>query len=115
MSNPSKPRVIKDFEKLEESIQERIKLEYPRGFHRHLIQFSMADGRKVSALPFETDDRYYMVRMSVTEAKEIIASDDDYDDDGILKDDVQSEYEDKYDDDEGIDLDQIADEDGDDD
>ena len=108
MSSPSKPRVIKDFEKLEDSIQERIKLEYPRGFHRHLIQFSMADGRKVSALPFETEDRYYMVRMSVTEAKQIIREDDDYDEDGILKDDVQSEYEDKYDD---IDLDEIPDDD----
>ncbi|MDX1684748.1 MAG: hypothetical protein R3275_05880 [Saprospiraceae bacterium] len=113
MSTPSKPRVIKDFEKLDGDIQERIKLEYPRGFHRHLINFSMADGRKVSALPFETEDHYYMVRMSVTEAKQIIEKDDDYDDDGILRDDIQSEYEEKYDDE--IDLDQIADIDDDED
>lgn len=108
-SAPSKPKVIKDFEKLEESIQERIKLEYPKGFHRHLIKFSLPDGRQVSALPFETEDRYYMVRMSVTEAKQIIADDDDYDEDGILKDDIQSEYEEKYDDD--IDLDELSEED----
>lgn len=112
-SPPTKPKVIKDFEKLDESIQERIKLEYPRGFHRHLIKFSMADGRQVSALPFETEEKYYMVRMSVTEAKQIIAQDEDYDDEGILKDDIQSEYEEKYDDE--IDLDQIADVSDDDD
>ncbi|MDX1685392.1 MAG: hypothetical protein R3275_09155, partial [Saprospiraceae bacterium] len=59
------------------------------------------------------EDHYYMVRMSVTEAKQIIEKDDDYDDDGILRDDIQSEYEEKYDDE--IDLDQIADIDDDED
>ena len=98
MSSPSKPRVIKDFDRLDEAIQERIKLEYPRGFHRHLIKFRIPDGREVSALPFETDDRYYMVRMSISEARQIVAEDDDYDEDGILKEDVQSEYEERYED-----------------
>ncbi len=112
MSSPNKPRVIKDFDRLDESIQERIKLEYPRGFHRHLIKFKNAEGREVSALPFETEDRYYMVRMSVSEAHQIIADDDDYDDDGLLKDDIQSEYEEKYDvEDEPIDPDSLEDDD----
>ena len=35
----NKPRVIKDFEKLDIEIQEQIKLNYPYGFERHLIIF----------------------------------------------------------------------------
>ena len=96
----SKPRVIKDFEKLDEGIQEQIKLEYPLGFHKHLIYFTNAQGLKVSALPFETEEKYYLVRMSVTEAKQIIKEDEDYDDDGFLKDDIKEAYSEKHGDEE---------------
>jgi hypothetical protein len=34
--------------------------------------------------------------MTLDEAREIIYSDDDYDDDGILKNDVKEEFVDKY-------------------
>ena len=54
------------------------------------------DGKNVSALPFETDDKYYLIRMTLSEAERIIEDDDDYDDDGFLKDHVREEYEDKY-------------------
>ena len=63
----------------------------------------------VSALPFETDDRYYLIRMTVSEALEIIEDDDDYDKYGILKDEVKVEYEDKYD--LELDADEVADDD----
>ena len=92
----SKPRVIKDFEKLENKIQEQIKLVYPEGFSQHLITFSNKDGLLVSALPFETDEKYYLVRMTTQQAEDIISDDDDYDDEGTLKDESRSEYEDKY-------------------
>lgn len=94
----NKPRVIKDFEKLDQEMQERIKLTYPYGFDRHLITFKNIEGKFVSALPFETDDKYYLVRMTKAEAREIIEQDDDYDSDGILRGDVKEEYEDKYED-----------------
>lgn len=93
----SKPRVIKDYEKLDEAIQEQIKLNYPRGFEKHLIKFQNREGKMVSALPFEAEDKYYLVRMTVVEAKEIIREDDDYDDDGLLREDIKEVYEDKYD------------------
>ncbi len=92
----NKPRVIKDFDKLEENIQEQIKLSYPYGFADHLIRFTNKDGLYVSALPFETDEKYYLVRMTVAKAEEIIEDDDDFDDDGNLKDAVKEEYSDKY-------------------
>lgn len=94
----SKPRVIKDFEKLDPIIQEQIKMSYPHGFSRHLISFRNKDGRQVSALPFETDEKYYLVRMTVVEAREIIRQDEDYDDEGVLKIDVMEDYQDKYED-----------------
>ncbi len=51
-------------------------------------------------MPFETDDKYYLVRMTVYEAERIIEDDDDYDSTGSLKDSAKEEYESKYGDDE---------------
>jgi len=92
----SKPKVIKDFDKMDEALQEQIKLTYPNGFVDHLIRFTNKDGKLVSALPFETDEKYYLVRMTASEAKELIRDDTDYDGDGNLKEDIRDEYEDKY-------------------
>ncbi len=93
---PSKPRVIKDFEKLDDKIQEQIKLAYPYGFYESLIHFYDKEGKKVSALPFETDEKYYMIRMTREEAKAIIKDDEDFDTDGNLKEDIKDDYETKY-------------------
>jgi hypothetical protein len=109
MSDP-KPRVIKDYEKLDTAIQEQIKLVYPLGFSKHLISFYNKEGKKVSALPFETDDRYYLVRMTVEEAREIIRDDEDYDEDGVLRSEIKEEYEDKH-----SDVEYLVDEDTEDD
>lgn len=108
-----KIRVIQDFEKLSNELQEQIKLFYPEGFSQHLIRFTNKEGRKVSALPFETEDKYYMVRMTTSEAVDIILQDDDYDDEGLLKDHVKEEFEDKYSETEYID-DEYSDDDMDD-
>jgi len=91
-----KPRIIKDYEKLPTEIQEQIKINYPHGYHKKLIQFTDARGSKVSALPFETDDKYYLVRMTIAEARQIVEDDDDFDDDGLLKEERQDVYEDRY-------------------
>ena len=96
MNMNSKPRVIKDYEKLDEVIKEQIKLVYPNGFSQHLISFTNKDGMLVSALPFETDEKYYLVRMTTQEAIDIINDDDDYDDEGTLKDESREAYEGKY-------------------
>ena len=108
----SKPRVIKDFDKLDTSIQEQIKLQYPLGFSKHLITFKNAKGEVASALLFETEEVYYLVRMTKQKARDIIKQDNDYDDDGILKDEVRSDYTEKY---ENEDLEEIEEEFGSDD
>jgi hypothetical protein len=92
----SKQRIIQDFEKVSSEIQEQIKLVYPEGFSQHLISFIDKHGKTVYALPFETDEKYYMIRMTVDRAIQIIEEDSDYDDDGILKDDIKEKYQDEY-------------------
>jgi hypothetical protein len=92
----NKPRIIKDFEKLDPEIQEQIKLKYPDGFYTHLVYYTNREGQSVTALPFETEDKYYLVRMTIIQAKALIEEDEDYDIDGNLKDDARERYEDKY-------------------
>ena len=104
MAPINKHRVIKDYNKLDKALQEQIKLVYADGFADNLIHFFDKDGIKVTALPFETEDKYYMLRMTETEAVRIVDEDDDFDDDGFLKNEVKQDYEDKY-----SDLDHIAD------
>ena len=106
----NKPRVIKDYNKLDKDLQQQIKLLYADGFADHLIHFFDKDGIKVTVLPFETEDRYYMLRMTENEAVAIVEDDDDFDEDGFLKSEVKQEYEDKF-----AEMDNIADTDDDDD
>lgn len=107
-----KKRVIKDYEKLSEEIHEQIKLKYPFGFSQNLVAFTNKDGKRVSALPFETEDTYYLIRMTVHEALAIIEDDDDYDDDGMLREESREEYQDKYSDDMDDIVDDVADDSG---
>ena len=120
--NTNKPKIIKDYDKLDPEIQEKIKLEYPSGYSENLIYFNNKEGKRVSALPYETDDKYYLVRMTVYEAERIIEDDDDYDSTGSLKDSAKEEYENKYGDEDILDaeadvseIDDVADENYDDD
>lgn len=101
----SKPRLVKDYEKLTDEIQEQIKLAYPEGFSLNLISFTNKEGVKVSALPFETDEAYYLVRMTKQEATAIIEDDDDYDDDGYLREEIKLDLEEKH-----LDFDDLTDE-----
>ena len=87
----AKKRIVIDYEKLPDDIINRIKLEYPDGFEENLITFTNAKGMYVSALPFDTEEIYYLVRMTEKEARQIIKEDDDYDDDGKLRDDFEDD------------------------
>lgn len=96
MKSSNKPRVIQSYEKLSQEIQEQIKLYYPEGYMDNLIEFRNHNNEMVSALPFETDEKIYMVRMSIRKAQELIEEDTDFDDDGNLLDSKRESYEDKY-------------------
>jgi hypothetical protein len=103
MSTPNKPRVVTAFEKIDASVQQQIKLEYPEGFSQHLISFTNKDGERISALRFETEEKIYLIKMSKIVAEQLIEDDEDYDDDGNLTEEAREEYEDKYDDEEDFD------------
>lgn len=87
-----KKRIVKDYDKLPEDVINLLKLEYPRGFVKNLIKYTNKDSQQVSALPYETEDVYYLIRMSATEARQIILEDDDYED-GILRDDFEDDLD----------------------
>jgi len=92
----SKPRVIKEYDKLTESIQEQIKLFYPNGFDKKLIMFKNAKKKLISALPFEGDEYYYLIKMTKAEAQVIISKDEDYGENGLLKEEVQKRLKDLH-------------------
>jgi len=82
----SKPKVIKDFLKLDEDLQEQILEQYPNGYEESLILFTDRDGKYAQALPYETEDKYYLLRMPPLKAKKNVldadgpASDDEEED-----------------------------------
>lgn len=94
----AKKRVVKDYDALSEDIVRLVKQKYPSGYAENLVTYNDKEGKKVSALPFETDDTYYLIRMTVLEAKRIVKEDDDFDDDGQLKEDIADvEVDDEFD------------------
>ena len=72
----SKPRIIKDYDKIPEEIKEILRSIYPYGFDKKLITFTNHKGKLVSALPYEAEDYYYLIRMTREEAHEIHRSEE---------------------------------------
>lgn len=94
----AKKRIVKDYEALPEETVRAVKMKYPTGYEQHLVTYTDKEGKIVSALPFEGDDAYYLIRMTVQEAKRLVKEDEDFDDDGVLRDnfkdlDVDNEFD----------------------
>jgi len=58
-----KKRVIKDYRKLPEDIRDEIKEKYPQGFVNRMITFFDKDKQLISALPYDTEDISYLIKM----------------------------------------------------
>jgi DNA-directed RNA polymerase subunit delta len=101
----SKPKVVKDFDKLPKDIQAAIKAEYPNGFSHKLINYTTPKGEKVLALPFDGDEYDYLVRVTIMESRNVVRDDDD------LEDDIKPVREDLNLDLDGLDLEGLKDED----
>jgi DNA-directed RNA polymerase subunit delta len=105
----AKKRVVKDYDALPDDIIRLVKMKYPTGFADHLVSYNDKEGKKVSALPFETDDVYYLIRMTILEARRLVKEDVDYDDEGVLREDfadieVADEFDGQGEDDEEEDV-----------
>ena len=74
----SKPKVIKEFDALDDAVKQAIYQAYPYGFDKHLITFKNHKNHLISALPFETEDRYYMVKMTRSEANAISSNKEEF-------------------------------------
>ncbi len=73
-------------------------MKYHSGYADYLVTYSNKEGKKVSALPFETDDAHYLIRMTILEAKRLVKEDEDYDDDGQLRENFADvEVDDEFD------------------
>lgn len=107
----AKKRIVKDYNQIPGEVKMLLKQEYPEGFSENLIKFNNASGKTVSALPFETDEIYYLIRMTVEEAIQIVEDEEDFDDFAMdlkipaeskaIASEVESEIkEDSYDDEE---------------
>ena len=98
----SKPRVIKYFDNLDDKTKIELLELYPYGFDRNLITFKNHKGELISALPYENEESYYMIKMSKAEAQEYYSDLEDADLD------TDEDFDD--DDDDFTDLDELADE-----
>jgi DNA-directed RNA polymerase subunit delta len=81
----SKKRLVKNYDTLPEDILQAVKAKYPTGYEQHLITYRDKDNKIVSALPFETEDIYYLIRMTVQEAKRLVRDADDIEDDSLMR------------------------------
>ncbi len=76
---PSRPKFLKDLDKLPKEVQAAIKAEYPNGFSHKLVSYTTPKGEKVLALPFDTEEYAYLVRVTVMDSKNMTKDDDDDD------------------------------------
>jgi hypothetical protein len=58
-----KKKVIKDYKNLPEEIRESIREKYPQGYLNDVVTFFNKDKQLVSALPYETDEISYLIKM----------------------------------------------------
>jgi hypothetical protein len=61
----NKLRIIRDFDKMTPEQQKEIEAMYPMGYGPHLITFDHPRGGRIQALPYETEDTIFMVKVIV--------------------------------------------------
>jgi|GEM_PF-822545 len=63
ISTITKKRVIRDFDKLGKSFRKKVMKNFPDGFNSDSITYLSIQGKTVAAVPFETEDTYYLLRL----------------------------------------------------
>ena len=73
-----KKKVIKDYKNLPVEIRDAIREKYPQGYLEDVITFFNKDKQLISALPYETEEISYLIKMpasmSLKEEEEGVAS-----------------------------------------
>lgn len=60
----SKVRVLRDFEKLPFELKLELQQKYPHSFRKDLIHIVNHKGKKIKVLPYETSEKYYLIRIN---------------------------------------------------
>lgn len=82
-----KKKIIKKYEQLTPELLKLIKQTYPDGYEESLITFQTIQGELALALPLETEEVSYLIRMPRT-----VKSDDDDEDDSENSDDNSGDF-----------------------
>lgn len=93
-----KQRIIKAYEQLSEILVKQLKERYPDGYDDHIITFTNSKGEIEVAIPFDTEEIYYLIKLPRNNATE-------------EEEDVESSSFDEFDNFESLDInDEVADE-----
>lgn len=72
----SKRRVIRDFNKLDPGLKSQVLKSYPHGFGAESISYLSINGKRVPAVPFETSDTFYLLRLPASNPSDRIGKKD---------------------------------------
>lgn len=80
----SKKKVIVDYKNVPDEVLQLLAEKYPHGYNKAIIKFQNAKGETVSAVPIETEDTSYLVKVSTQLQTMVDNIDvDDFDDLGL--------------------------------
>ncbi|MEQ8534979.1 MAG: hypothetical protein RIF36_13855 [Imperialibacter sp.] len=78
-----KKRVIKSYEKLDQAMKDLLQEAYPSGFTGNVIRLTNAQNETYFAVPLETEEANYLIKVPLESMKSKAAANDDDDDDGF--------------------------------
>ncbi len=93
--NMAKKHIVTSFHNLTPELQEEVKQKYPLGFTDVMMRVDKPNGDFFYAVPFDTDEVSYLVKIDV-KIDDLVAEDDDkeyYDDDLKGADELQDSGE----------------------
>lgn len=85
----NKKRIIKDYDQMPTEVLIQLKDRFPHGYQEHLLRFNNSNGEPISALPFETKDTLYLVRMNLSGGYHVVDDDSDDDFDSLPNEDQE--------------------------
>jgi hypothetical protein len=102
-----KKRIIKSYEKLTPELQEQLREQYPYGYSNKLIRLNNSKKETFFAVPLETEDTTYMVKVQIEKIKKhensadefhFNVGDSDFDNTSSAEKETESYNDDSYDD-----------------
>jgi hypothetical protein len=88
----AKRNVIKDYKTMTPELMALLVAAYPEGFEYDTVYFTNAKGEKVEAVPLETEDTKYLIKVSTSLEKQFEAFDlEAFEDEEVIDKDFDEE------------------------